>query len=64
MRLERITNRTPIPKEGVTRCLCGSKYWDLFIKDTLIPASADRTRPAEYRCHSCKTKYNPSECDE
>lgn len=56
------------PIEGLTRCDCGSKYWDQFY-DCGLPASATIQQasqalnlgPIVHRCHSCGEKFRPND---
>ena len=55
-----MSTTTRVPREGVDRCTCGSKYWDAQF-DTKAPAITVGekyvTHPVRYRCHSCRELF-------
>jgi hypothetical protein len=48
---------TPIPTDGITRCDCGSKYWDTRTEWLHTHDSNEAQVTKKYKCHSCGETY-------
>lgn len=52
------------PTEGVTRCYCGVKYWDMQTRWHQNGDAVELYSEIIYVCHGCGEKYKPEMDDE
>lgn len=49
------------PTDGLTRCDCGSKYWDARTQWFPNGDAPELYSEVTWVCHSCSEKYRPGE---